>query len=71
MSSYEIARRCIAGVLEQASGADITAADALHALLVSTVDVYKAEVSPAMVRDALAFLLDNLDDTRDYEFMRP
>lgn len=71
VSSYEIARQAIAGVLEQASAANISRQDTLHAMLVSVVDAYKAEASESGVRDALEFLLDNLDDGRDYEFMRP
>jgi len=71
VSSYQIARQGIAEVLEQAATVNIDRQDALHALLVSVVDAYKAEVSAARARDALEFLLDNLDDGRDYEFMRP
>lgn len=71
MSSHEIARQSIATALERAADTKIDPADVLHAFLVSMVDGYQAEVPEGSVRNALELLLENLDDSRDYEFMRP
>ncbi len=44
---------------------------ALRALLSAVVEQSKAYRSPADLAQELQFLADNLDDDRDYSFMRP
>jgi len=71
MSAYSIAREHLASALDTAERAGIPRGDALHALLVSLVERYKADQGIATTQAALDFQMRNLSDDEDYAFMRP
>jgi len=71
MSAYSIAREHLDAALGTAERAGIPRADALHALLVSLVERYKAERGLESTQAALDFQMRNLSDDEDYAFMRP
>jgi hypothetical protein len=71
MSAFSIAKRHVDAVLKESSENHIASSDALHALLVALVQVYKAERGITDTRRALEFQTNNLADDLDYEFMRP
>ena len=71
MSAYSIAKQHVDAVLKESTTSHIAAGDALHALLVTVVQTYKAERGIGDTRRALEFQVNNLADDLDYEFMRP
>jgi hypothetical protein len=71
MSAYSIARTHVDLALAAAETEGIRAPDALHALLVTIVERYKASQGIATTQAALDFQMRNLGDDEDYAFMRP
>jgi len=71
MSAHSIAKAHVAAAVAEATAARIPTADALHALLVTVVEAYKAAHGVADTRNALDFQMNNLSDDIDYAFMRP
>jgi hypothetical protein len=71
VSAYSIARDAVDRVLEAAAGEGIRPPDALHALLVTLVERYKASQGMETTRAALDFQMRNLSDDEDDAFMRP
>jgi hypothetical protein len=71
MSAYSIAKTHVDLALKEAAAARIPTADALHAVLVTVVQAYKAARGIPSTKQALEFQANNLADDQDYEFMRP
>lgn len=71
MSVHTWAKTQLQGALGAASAEGFDQALALRALLSAVVEASKAQRSPADLAQELQFLADNLDDDRDYSFMRP
>lgn len=71
MSVHTWARDNLQRSLQAASDEGHEPALALRALLSAVVEASKAHRSPADLAQELQFLADNLDDDRDYSFMRP
>lgn len=71
MSVHTWAKMQLQGALEAAGAEGFDQALALRALLSAVVEASKTQRSPADLAQELQFLADNLDDDRDYSFMRP
>ena len=71
MSAHSIAQSHVDALVAETTAARIAPRDALHALLVTVVQAYKAAQGVADARNVLQFQMDNLADDIDYEFMRP
>lgn len=71
MSVYTWAKAQLQSGLAAAGAEGFDQALALRALLSAVVEASKAHRSPADLAQELQFLADNLDDDRDYSFMRP
>ncbi len=71
MSVHTWANEHLQRSLEAATAEGYEPALALRALLSAVVEQSKAYRSPADLAQELQFLADNLDDDRDYSFMRP
>lgn len=71
MGVHQWARQVIEQSLQGAEGASFDQAVALRALLSAVVERSRRERSAADLAAELQFLADNLDDERDYSFMRP
>ncbi|TRX76158.1 hypothetical protein [Pseudomonas mangiferae] len=71
MDVYGWAARVLEQALEQGQAEGFEAALAVRALLSGAVALSKAHRSAEDLAQELAFLADNLDDERDYTFMRP
>jgi len=71
MGAYEWARQQLEQSLQDATEQGIEPLLALRALLAEVVQRNKGLRSAADLAAELQFLADNLDDERDYAFMRP
>ncbi|OEC32561.1 hypothetical protein SAMN05216600_1367 [Pseudomonas cuatrocienegasensis] len=71
MGMHEWARAHIEQALSDASQTGLDPALALRALLSVVVERSRQQRSAADLAGELQFLADNLDDSRDYAFMRP
>lgn len=71
MSVHTWAKAQLQSNLATAGSEGFEQALALRALLSAVVEASKAYRSPADLAQELQFLADNLDDDRDYSFMRP
>lgn len=71
MDVYGWASRTLEEALEQGRRDGVDRALALRALLSGVVALSKAHRGPEDLAQELLFLADNLDDDRDYAFMRP
>jgi hypothetical protein len=71
MGVHEWARQQIEHSLQQASAQGFDPALGLRALLGAVVERSRAEREAKDLAAELQFLADNLDDERDYGFMRP
>ena len=71
MSVHTWAKEQLQRSLETAGAAGHEPGLALRALLSAVVEESRAHRSPADLAQELQFLADNLDDDRDYTFMRP
>jgi hypothetical protein len=71
MSVHTWAKEQLQRSLKSASAEGFEPALALRALLSAVVEESKGYRSPADLAQELQFLADNLDDDRDYSFMRP
>jgi len=71
MGVHEWARQQIEQSLQQASAQGFDPALGLRALLGAVVERSRAEREAKDLAAELQFLADNLDDDRDYGFMRP
>ncbi|WP_405119002.1 hypothetical protein [Pseudomonas leptonychotis] len=71
MGVHQWARQVIEQSLQGTEGASFDQAVALRALLSAVVERSRRERSAADLAAELQFLADNLDDERDYSFMRP
>lgn len=71
MGVHDWARQVLATELEAAEESGFDEAMALRALLSATVERSKSVRSIDDLAQELQFLADNLDDGRDYAFMRP
>lgn len=71
MGVHDWARAALAQVLEQGGGEGFDEALALRALLSAVVERSKGVRSQEDLAAELMFLADNLDDGREYAFMRP
>ncbi len=71
MSVHTWAKGQLQRSLELAGAEGYEPALALRTLLSAVVEESKAHRSPADLAQELQFLADNLDDDRDYSFMRP
>ncbi|PTQ67701.1 hypothetical protein [Pseudomonas sp. GV071] len=71
MSVHTWAKEQLQRSLETAAAEGFEPALALRALLSAVVEQSKGYRSPADLGQELQFLADNLDDDRDYSFMRP
>lgn len=71
MGVHQWARQEIERSLQGVEGQGFDQAMALRALLSAVVERSRAERSVADLAAELQFLADNLDDDRDYSFMRP
>jgi hypothetical protein len=71
MSEHTWAKEHLQRSLQSASAEGYEPALALRALLSAVVEESKGYRSPADLAQELQFLADNLDDDRDYSFMRP
>lgn len=71
MSVHTWAKQTLQHSLEAAGAEGYEPALALRALLSAVVEQSKEHRSPADLVQELQFLADNLDDDRDYGFMRP
>lgn len=71
MGVHQWARQAIEQSLQDVEGQDFDQAMALRALLSAVVERSRAGRSAADLVAELQFLADNLDDERDYSFMRP
>jgi len=71
MGGYAWAREALERELELARTAGLDEAMALRTLLSAVVERSKQTRSLADLAQELTFLADNLDEERDYAFMRP
>lgn len=71
MGVHDWARQALATELAAAEGNGFDEAMALRALLSAIVERSKSVRSIDDLAQELQFLADNLDDGRDYAFMRP
>ena len=71
MGVHQWARQAIEQSLQDVGAQDFDQAMALRALLNAVVERSRAGRSAADLAAELQFLADNLDDDRDYSFMRP
>ena len=71
MGMHQWARQAIEQSLQDVEAQDFDQAMALRALLSAVVERSRAGRSAADLAAELQFLADNLDDERDYSFMRP
>lgn len=71
MGVHEWARQVIEQNLQGAGVKGVDQAMALRALLSAVIERSRATRSAADLAAELQFLADNLDDARDYSFMRP
>jgi hypothetical protein len=71
MGVHEWARQAIEQSLQGVEAQGFDQAMALRALLGAVVEHSRAGRSAADLAAELQFLADNLDDERDYSFMRP
>ncbi|MGY4533773.1 hypothetical protein ACVW0Y_002906 [Pseudomonas sp. TE3786] len=71
MSVHTWAREQMQSSLQSAGAKGFEPGLALRALLSAVVEQSKGYRSPADLAQELQFLADNLDDDRDYSFMRP
>jgi hypothetical protein len=71
MGVHEWARQAIEQSLQGVDAQGFDQAMALRALLSTVVERSRAGRSVADLAAELQFLADNLDDERDYSFMRP
>jgi hypothetical protein len=71
MSVHSWAKEQLRVSLEAAGAEGYEPALALRALLSAVVEESKGHRSPTDLAQELQFLADNLDDDRDYSFMRP
>lgn len=71
MGVHQWARQAIEQSLQDVEAQDFDQAMALRALLSAVVERSRAGRSAADLAAELQFLADNLDDDRDYSFMRP
>lgn len=71
MGVHQWARQAIEQSLQGVEAQDFDQAMALRALLNAVVERSRAGRSAADLAAELQFLADNLDDDRDYSFMRP
>mgnify|MGYP006164691111 FL=1 len=71
MGVHQWARQAIEQSLQDVEAQDFDQAMALRALLSAVVERSRAGRSAADLAAELQFLADNLDDERDYSFMRP
>jgi len=71
MGVHQWARQVIEQSLQGIDGVSFDQAVALRALLSAVVERSRRERSAADLAAELQFLADNLDDERDYSFMRP
>jgi len=71
MGGHAWAREALERELNLARAAGFDEAMALRALLSAVVERSKRSRSQADLAQELTFLADNLDDERDYAFMRP
>ncbi|WP_167142718.1 hypothetical protein [Pseudomonas sp. OTU750018] len=71
MGVHQWARQAIEQSLQGVEAQDFDQAMVLRALLSAVVERSRAGRSAADLAAELQFLADNLDDDRDYSFMRP
>lgn len=71
MGAHEWARAEVERSLQQARELGIDPVLALRALLSAVVQCNQQVRTPKDLAEELLFLADNLDDQRDYAFMRP
>ena len=71
MGAHEWARGAIDKALSEARQAGLDEALVLRALLSALVERSKASRAMSDLAQELQFLAENLDDGRDYMFMRP
>ena len=71
MGVHQWARQAIERSLQGVESQDFDQTVALRALLSAVVERNRAGRSAADLAAELQFLADNLDDGRDYSFMRP
>jgi len=71
MSIHSWARKALEGDLHDAEAQGYEPVMALRALLAEVVQQNKALRDARELAHELQFLADNLDDDRDYAFMRP
>ncbi|WP_339730001.1 hypothetical protein [uncultured Pseudomonas sp.] len=71
MGVHQWARQAIEQSLQGVEAQDFDQEMALRALLSAVVERSRAGRSAADLAAELQFLADNLDDDRDYSFMRP
>ncbi|MGY8831705.1 MAG: hypothetical protein ACKVIS_19600 [Pseudomonadales bacterium] len=71
MGVHQWARQAIEQSLQGVEAQDFDQEMALRALLSAVVERSRAGRSAADLAAELQFLADNLDDERDYSFMRP
>ena len=71
MGMHQWARQAIEQSLQDVDAQDFDQAMALRALLSAVVERSRAGRSAADLAAELQFIADNLDDERDYSFMRP
>jgi hypothetical protein len=71
MSIHSWARKALEGDLHDAEAQGYEPVMALRALLSEIVQQSKTLRDPQELAHELQFLADNLDDDRDYAFMRP
>jgi hypothetical protein len=71
MGVHQWARQVIEHSLQGVAAQDFDQSMALRALLSAVVERSRAGRSAADLAAELQFLAENLDDERDYSFMRP
>lgn len=71
MGVHQWARQAIEQSLQGVEAQGFDQAMALRALLSAVIERNRAARSAADLAAELQFLADNLDDERDYSFMRP
>ena len=71
MSAHAWATQQLQSSLQEAAAQGLETGLALRALLSAVIEQSKQHRSPADLAQELQFLADNLDDDRDYSFMRP
>ena len=71
MGVHQWARQAVEQSLQGVEAQDFDQAMALRALLSAVVERSRTGRSAADLAAELQFLADNLDDERDYSFMRP